>query len=238
MGKRQLLTDKLLPIGHIQTPYTQKFGIPRQGVSVGSAKGTIVFAQHIHAIEACAGIMQFSHLWLIFQFHQNVQKPQSFKVRPPRLGGNARTGVFASRSSFRPNGLGMSVVRLLEFKDNTLVVEGVDMLSGTPIIDIKPYIAYADCVPDAVSGYAENLPSRPLSVDYSAIASAQLKHFAMVYPDLYELLEATLTSDPRPAYKKNKHDEKQYHIRLYDIDIGFIVKDTTAKVMTIEQVKS
>ncbi|WP_371196158.1 tRNA (N6-threonylcarbamoyladenosine(37)-N6)-methyltransferase TrmO [Glaciecola sp. SC05] len=231
------MTDNILPIGHILTPYTQKFGIPRQGAGLSIAKGTIVFDEHIRAIDACEGIMQFSHLWIIFKFHQNTDKGWSSKVRPPRLGGNAKTGVFATRSSFRPNGIGMSVVKLLNFKNNTLEVEGVDMLSGTPIIDIKPYVGYADSIENAQSGYAAQSPENTLTVQYEPSVLNHLSIYQKLYADLRELIEASLTADPRPAYKSKKDDEKQYHIRLYDIEIRFTVKHNYVLVQSIHRIK-
>lgn len=232
------MTDNITPIGHIITPFSQKFGIPRQGTNLSVAKGTIVFAEHINVIDACEGIMQFSHLWIIFQFHQNIHKGWTSKVRPPRLGGNMKAGVFATRSSFRPNGLGMSVVKLVEFSKASLLVEGVDMLSGSPIIDIKPYISYADSIPNADSGYAAEVPSSPLALSFDKTALSDLQKFSAANADLYTLIETSLAADPRPAYKKNKRDEKQYHIRLYNIDITFRVEQNTALVLALKEVKS
>lgn len=145
------------PIAHIRTNFDEKFGIPRQSNLVDSV-GKIVFEKRYRDPEALRGIEGFSHLWLIFDFSENHRESWSPTVRPPRLGGNVRVGVFASRSPFRPNSLGLSSVKLLsiehddEFGD-ILVVEGVDMMDGTPIYDIKPYIRFSDCHEDAVSGF-------------------------------------------------------------------------------------
>lgn len=182
--------------------------------------------------------MQFSHIWLVFQFHQNIKSGWTSKVRPPRLGGNTKTGVFATRSSFRPNALGMSVVKVLKFSDATLMVEGVDMLNGTPVYDIKPYIGYADSIPNAKSGFASEAPSPSLGLTYENGALASLTNFTRLHPDLPNLIENTLAYDPRPAYKQLKSDSKQYHIRLYDIDITFSIVAQSARVVALDQVKS
>ena len=226
----------LEPVGHIITPFSQKFGIPRQGAGLSIAKGEVKFSTNIKVAEACEGLEQFSHLWLVFQFHENAEKGWSSKVRPPRLGGNDKLGVFATRSSFRPNGIGMSVVKLISVNKNSISVEGVDMLSGTPILDIKPYIAYADSLPNAQCSYAQESPSLPLKLIYSTQADAQLQIFVQQYSDLASLIELCLCSDPRPAYKKHKNDEKQYHIRLYDIDIHFTVEQNQVTVHVLEKV--
>jgi tRNA-Thr(GGU) m(6)t(6)A37 methyltransferase TsaA len=226
----------LTPVARIHTPYSQKFGILRQGAGLSIAKGTIVFADHINAVEALSGIEQFSHLWLLFQFHQNTAQGWSAKVRPPRLGGNQKIGVFATRSSFRPNGIGMSVVKLLKVANNKLLVEGVDMLSGTPILDIKPYLAYADSLPESVGGYAHQSPPPTLLVHFEDEAATQMQLLSREYEDLDDLVTATLASDPRPAYKKNKSDEKQYHVCLYDIDICFSVMHNIAHIHSLKRI--
>jgi tRNA-Thr(GGU) m(6)t(6)A37 methyltransferase TsaA len=226
----------LEPIGRMITPFSQKFGIPRQGAGLSIAKGRLEFAEHIDVKEACAGIEQFSHLWILFQFHQNSDRGWSSKVRPPRLGGNNKIGVFASRSSFRPNQIGMSLVKLLSLTDEALIVSGVDMLSGTPVVDIKPYIAYADSLPDAISGYAQSSPAASLTIHYSDIAKEKLASLSVTYEDLPELIKACISSDPRPAYKQDKTDEKQYHMRLYDIDIDFSVSNSVATVHGLNKI--
>jgi tRNA-Thr(GGU) m(6)t(6)A37 methyltransferase TsaA len=232
-----ILSVNITPIGQIITPFHQKFGIPRQGIGLSKARGKIEFDEHIKVELACEGIEQFSHLWLLFLFHENQHKGWSERVRPPRLGGNQKLGVFATRSSFRPNAIGMSVVKLLEIKDSALIVEGVDMLNNTPIIDIKPYIDYADHVADARSGFAQEAPQPTLQLKYSDIANKQLSQAVSLYPHLPELLENTLGHDPRPAYKKAKTDPKLYHLRLYDIDVAFSIHGTTALIHSLNLLK-
>ena len=147
------------PIAHIESDFPEKFGIPRQAGVVEELRGRVVFDGEYRSDEALRGIESFSHLWLIWQFSENVRDDFSPTVRPPRLGGNTRLGVFATRSPFRPNALGLSCVRLLglektEDKGTVLLVAGADLMDGTPIFDVKPYLPYADCRPDAAGGFA------------------------------------------------------------------------------------
>jgi tRNA-Thr(GGU) m(6)t(6)A37 methyltransferase TsaA len=227
------VTNSFTPIAHILTPFTQKFSIPRQGLSLSSAKGEIVFNAEIDVTQSLDGIEGFSHLWLLFLFHENLAQGYKPKVRPPRLGGNKKIGVFASRSSFRPNGIGMSVVKNLGVKNNKLMVEGVDLLSFTPILDIKPYLPYADAVHDATAGYAQDKPGLTLALHYSNRAASQLALYQTQYPDLADLLQNVLTQDPRPSYKQNKPDNKIYFIQLYDIELSWAVNDNTIEVIDI-----
>lgn len=223
----------ITPIAHILTPFSQKFAIPRQGLGISPAKGTIVFADNIDALQACDGIEAFSHLWILFIFHENVDQGFKSKVRPPRLGGNKKIGVFASRSSFRPNGIGMSLVKNLGMKDKQLLVDGVDLLNNTPIVDIKPYLPYADSLSDAVAGYAEEKPNSTLSVIFSATAQQQLDRYKEVHCDLPILIYSVLAQDPRPSYKSAKQDSKMYFIRLYNLDIKWLVAGNTVNVIEI-----
>lgn len=223
----------ITPIGHILTPFSQKFAIPRQGLSLSHAKGTIVFTDDIDVMQASDGIEAFSHLWILFLFHENIAQGYKAKVRPPRLGGNKKVGVFASRSSFRPNGIGMSLVRNLGMKDKHLLVGGVDLLNKTPVIDIKPYLPYADTVSEASAGYANDKPINTLAVRFSASALQQLDSFQEKYSDLPSLIREVLAQDPRPSYKSNKPDNKVYFIRLYNLDIKWLVDDNTALVTDI-----
>lgn len=231
--KSDYMNHALTPIGHILTPFSQKFSIPRQGISLSPAKGEIVFSGEIDTTQALQGIEDFSHLWLLFVFHENLARGYSAKVRPPRLGGNKKLGVFATRSSFRPNAIGMSVVKNLGIQNNKLLVGGVDLLTNTPIIDIKPYIPYADSVPDAAAAYAQNKPAALLEVTYSNDAKQALSYFEKQYPDLPELVENLLSQDPRPAYKKNKVDDKIYFIQLWDIEVKWRVIENHIELIDI-----
>lgn len=227
------LNHSITPIAHILTPFSQKFAIPRQGLGISPAKGSIVFADHIEATQACDGIDAFSHLWILFIFHENLNQGFTAKIRPPRLGGNKKIGVFASRSSFRPNGIGMSLVKNLGMKDGELLVGGVDLLNNTPIVDIKPYIPYADSFSDAVAGYADEKPINTLTVAFTSTAQHQLDKYKALHCDLPILINSVLAQDPRPAYKSAKPDSKTYFIRLYNLDIKWRVTGNTANVIDI-----
>lgn len=209
--------DELLvkPIGHIRTPFKQKFGIPRQPNLVDAAIGEIHFADNINVSDACQGIHEFSHLWLVFEFHQHKDRTASMKVRPPRLGGTESVGVFASRSSFRPNPLGLSVVNNLGVKGNVLVVSGIDMLDGTPILDIKPYIAYADAIVRATCSYAQTAPNATIDVIIADNVLSKLSGLDLTPT----LVTQVLSQDPRPAHDRNKTRSKDYRMRLGNADL-------------------
>lgn len=227
-------------VAKVSSPYKEKFGIPRQPRLANSALSTIVFEAKFNAIEFIKGIEQHSHIWLLFLFHQNLQQGYKAQVRPPRLGGNEKLGVFATRATFRPNGIGMSAVKLLksEISDSqvTLTVEGADLLDGTPIVDIKPYIPYSDCLPEASSEMAQEQQQDSLLVEFSEPAKMQIDELNLEpYPNLLTLIKQVLAQDPRPAYKKAKTDNKEYGIRLYDLNIKWQVNDNKCLVFAIEQ---
>ena len=217
------------PIAHIRTNFDEKFGIPRQSNLVDSV-GKIVFEKRYRDPEALRGIEGFSHLWLIFDFSENHREGWSPTVRPPGLGGNVRVGVFASRSPFRPNSLGLSSVKLLsiehddEFGD-ILVVEGVDMMDGTPIYDIKPYIRFSDCHEDAVSGFSDNVLEHSLKVEYD---DEMLSIFTDAQRD--ELI-GCLQQDPRPSYQD---DGKEYGMSFAGHNVRFMVMDGILKISDVE----
>ncbi len=217
------------PIAHIRTNFDEKFGIPRQSNLVDSV-GKIVFEKRYRDPEALRGIEGFSHLWLIFDFSENHRESWSPTVRPPRLGGNVRVGVFASRSPFRPNSLGLSSVKLLsiehddEFGD-ILVVEGVDMMDGTPIYDIKPYIRFSDCHEDAVSSFSDNVLEHSLKVEYD---DEMLSIFTDAQRD--ELI-GCLQQDPRPSYQD---DGKEYGMSFAGHNVRFMVMDGILKISDVE----
>lgn len=217
------------PIAHIRTNFDEKFGIPRQSNLVDSV-GKIMFEKRYRDPEALRGIEGFSHLWLIFDFSENHREGWSPTVRPPRLGGNIRVGVFASRSPFRPNSLGLSSVKLLsiehddEFGD-ILVVEGVDMMDGTPIYDIKPYIRFSDCHEDAVSGFSDNVLEHSLKVEYD---DEMLSVFTDAQRD--ELI-GCLQQDPRPSYQD---DGKEYGMSFAGHNVRFMVMDGILKILDVE----
>lgn len=219
---------EITPIATLRTCYTDKFGVPRQPGLVPGAWGIVEFEPVFRRAEALRGIESFSHLWLITQFHLVKEEPTALTVRPPRLGSNERVGVFATRSPFRPNRLTLSVVRLdrVEWEGSAaprLFVSGVDLVDGTPVFDIKPYLRYADSVPDAVSGFADEAPSR-IPVRWEAAVDLP--------EETRRLIEDSLSLQPQPAY----HDDPD---RLYATEIAgwhvrWIVRDEEARVQHCE----
>lgn len=212
-------------VAHIRTPFADKFGVPRQGNLAPHVVSEIVFEPEFCNPECVRGIEAFSHLWLIWEFHCNAEAGWHPTVRPPRLGGNTRVGVFATRSPFRPNGLGLSVVRLLSVEPGPVLrVSGADMVDGTPIYDIKPYIPYADSIPDATGGFTEK-PRLLLQVvvDCSVPQSAS--------PEWLEAMREVLAQDPRPAYQQDS--ERVYHVVLRPFEVSFRVQDAVAHVVNI-----
>lgn len=223
-------TYEIEPIAHIRTPFPEKFGIPRQSGLVAEAKGTIVFDPKYRDPDALRAIEGFSHLWLIWGFSAVEQDGFTPLVRPPRLGGNEKRGVFATRSPFRPNELGLSVVRLegvekTKGKGTVLNVSGVDLLDKTPIYDIKPYIPYADAHPDARGGFASDPDEGVLIVNCDDEILERLGDDAAA-------VLAALARDPRPAYHDNP--ERVYEMRYGCWTVRFSVDGDTLTVHSVE----
>ncbi|WP_448549899.1 tRNA (N6-threonylcarbamoyladenosine(37)-N6)-methyltransferase TrmO [Thalassotalea fusca] len=214
----------ITPIGLISTPYKEKFAIPRQPGLVSSAKGKVRLIGEYNNPHMVQGLDQYSHIWLLFQFHETVEQGWKPLVRPPRLGGNAKTGVLATRSTFRPNGIGMSVVKLDKVTtvkgQVEIQVSGIDLLDNTPIVDIKPYIPYSDARSDAYGGIGSNAP-RLLKVQYNTTATHQLIQFSQDTPELDTFIQQVLGQDPRPAYRKSKVDEKTYAMHVYNLNVSW-----------------
>lgn len=225
------------PIGIIHSPYKQKFSIPRQPGLIDEARAILEFVPPYISLNAVRGIEEFSHLWLTFIFHENSEKGWSDLVRPPRLGGNEKKGVFATRSSFRPNGLGMSAVKLIDVHASkgklSLELGGIDLLDGTPILDIKPYINYSDSIPEAKSGFASTIPEAELTVSFSLQARDMCQKHLAQYPHLQTFITKLLAQDPRPAYKKLNNEIQTYAVNLYEFDIKWIVEDNNNHVTDI-----
>ncbi|PSV18774.1 tRNA (N6-threonylcarbamoyladenosine(37)-N6)-methyltransferase TrmO [Photobacterium leiognathi subsp. mandapamensis] len=225
------------PIGIILSPYKEKFAVPRQPGLVPSARSEIILQGAANSLEAVRGIEQFSHLWLLFLFDQNLEAGWRPTVRPPRLGGNERIGVFASRATFRPNGIGMSAVELkgIRHENGNVIIElgGVDLVDGTPIVDIKPYIPYSDSLPHAQGGFASSTPDL-MPVCFSEAALNQLPAKNKAY--YQTVISEVLAQDPRPAYKKGKPDPKQYAVHLFDFNVHFSVTEQQITVNQIEKV--
>ena len=220
----------ITPIARIETPFGEKFGVPRQS-GIADCPGRIVFEMPYRDPEAVRGLEDFSHVWLIWQFDRALRQTWSPTVRPPRLGGNQRMGVFATRSPFRPNGLGLSAVELervsLDEPDGpVLYVRGADMVSGTPIFDIKPYLAYADSYPDASGGFTGGDAGERLTVDFPPELLARFDS-----GERQGLLSA-LAADPRPRYQDDP--ERVYGMRYDGRNVRFTVRDGTVFVTEVE----
>lgn len=223
--------DTLNIIARIHSEFPSKFGIPRQSGLVPSLRARIVFEPEYRNAEALRGIEEFSHLWLIWDFSEAHQAQWSPTVRPPRLGGNRRMGVFATRSPFRPNPIGLSCVELIEVdlnpKNPTLLVGGADLMDGTPIFDIKPYLLTTDCHPEASKGFTQEHEDYQLAVEIPDNVVKKLK------PEKLEKLREVLAQDPRPAYH---HDENRVYGFPFDgYEVRFSVKSGTATVHTIHK---
>ena len=221
----------MIEIAKIRTGFHSKFGIPRQSGLVPELKGTVVFNPEYRNADALRGLEGFSHIWLIWEFSEAIREDWSPTVRPPRLGGNRRMGVWATRSPFRPNPIGLSCVRLLRIEAGpVLVVQGADLVDGTPILDIKPYLPYADCKPDAVGGFSDRFSSYRLPVTVSEEAKAQADELGIGEEKMSELVEV-LSLDPRPAYQ---NDPKRLYGMSFDgYEVGFFVTEEGIKVSNI-----
>ncbi len=226
------------PIAVIASPYREKFGTPRQPGLTPSVQARIVFLPEFATPEAVRGLSEFSHIWLLFIFHQNWRQGWQPTVRPPRLGGNKRVGVYASRSPFRPNPIGLSAVKLLAVTcrdgEVALEVEGADLIDGTPIIDIKPYISYSDSIPGAVSGFAGEAPGQQLVVTFSEQAAAQLEALRKNKPRLEAMIRETIGLDPRPAYRRQESDNREYGMELDGCNVRWRVTDHQAEIRSVE----
>ncbi len=222
---------EIKPIAYIKTDFKEKFGIPRQSGLVQELTGEIVFEKDYGSDESLRGIDEYSYLWLIFDFSKNHREKQSPTVRPPRLGGNTRVGVFATRSPFRPNNLGLSCVKLEKIiKDensrNILVVSGVDLLDNTPIFDIKPYIPYCDSKPDAAGSFAEK------NKDYKITVTYPDNIFENFPQNKVSALLKCLEQNPCPAYQNN---ERIYKMNFADFDITFSKNGDEINLLKIEK---
>lgn len=223
-------------IAHIKTDFKDKFGIPRQSGRVDALTGTVIFEPKYRNPDALREIESFSHLWIIFDFsmaHRENSDTWSPTVRPPRLGGNRKVGVFASRSPFRPNTIGLSCVKLqgvekTEKYGTVLKVSGVDLLDGTPIVDIKPYLPFADSKADAVGGYADSEVSHKLDVDFPD------ELLSLIPEDKREAAICCLAEDPRPSYQS---DDRVYTMSYAGFEIDFTVNDGCAAVFEIRNMK-
>jgi len=245
----------LEPIGVIHTCFKEKFGIPRQPNLAARAPGVLEFFPEFARPEAVKGLEQFSHIWLIFVFHKAGKKGGTWSamVRPPRLGGNKKVGVFASRSPFRPNPIGMSCVRLedIEFttKGPVLHLTGVDIMDQTPVLDIKPYLPYSDRLDTARDGFAPAPDTGACEVSFSDTAAAQIRERETTIPNLLPIITQVLENDPRPAYCRArssniKHETRTdvpeenrvYGIRMFDFDLKWLAAGNKIRVLCLDPV--
>ncbi|MCM1284792.1 MAG: tRNA (N6-threonylcarbamoyladenosine(37)-N6)-methyltransferase TrmO [Acetobacter sp.] len=221
-------------IAKIYTDLPEKFGAPRQSGLVKELKGKIVFEPEYRMPEALDGIEEFSHLWILWQFSKNIREEFSPTVRPPRLGGEKRKGVFATRSPFRPNPIGMSCVKLektecTKNEGTVLWVSGVDMIDDTPIYDIKPYVTYTDSIPEAVQGFAEEFVGYSLNIDFP-------ENLLKIIPKEKQAgIIGILKQDPRPAYQNDS--ERIYGVKYSDYDIHFTVNENRLTVIDIKKLQ-
>ena len=225
----------MIPIAYIENDFPTKFGIPRQSGRVGALKARIVFEPEYRNVDACRGLEEFSHIWLIWEFSEAKRTKWSPTVRPPRLGGNVRKGVFATRSPFRPNSIGLSCVKLekvaLDEPDSpVLYVEGADLMNGTPIYDIKPYLPYADSHPDAKGGFTDHIRDYRLQVEFPEELIKEIP------TGQREALLEVLANDPRPRYQ-NRPD-KVYGLAYGHKDIHFQVRDDILTVCDVTEFSS
>ncbi|MBU9830515.1 MULTISPECIES: tRNA (N6-threonylcarbamoyladenosine(37)-N6)-methyltransferase TrmO [Rahnella] len=224
-------------IGTIHSPYKEKFAVPRQPGLIQDGGGEL----HLHAPynqpEAVRGLEEFSHLWVMFVFHQTMDGGWRPTVRPPRLGGNTRTGVFATRSTFRPNPLGMSLVELkgihCQGQHVILQLGSLDLVDGTPVVDIKPYLPFAESHPEARAGFAQHAPQADMPVEFSPQAEKQLADNVRKYPHLRRFITQVLGQDPRPAYRKGEAAERDYAVRLLEFNVRWRVVGPVNQVLSL-----
>lgn len=219
----------ITPVGYIKTDFNEKFGIPRQSGRSPSCTGEIILTNEFNSLETVKELENFSHIWLLFDFSECKGKWLK-SVRPPKLGGNKKVGVFASRSPFRPNGIGLSCVKLEKIEQSVggvkLTVSGADLLNGTPVYDIKPYIPYTDCRTEAKGGYSENFKDYKLKVEFPQ------ELLCLVPQNKRNALIECLQDDPRPGYQ---NDDREYGFSFANLNVKFTVNENTLKVTSVEQ---
>ena len=226
------MEQPLRVIARIRTDFPEKFGIPRQSGLADALKSAVVFEPPYRNPDALRGLDAYSHIWLLWQFSEAVREDWSPTVRPPRLGGNTRMGVFATRSPYRPNAIGLSSVRLVGMDLHTpdgpvLYVTGADLMDNTPILDIKPYLPFTDSHPDAIGGFADSVKGYALTVEFPPECEAKIP------PDKREGLRQILSQDPRPAYQQDPL--REYGLHYANFNVRFTVSAHTLKVIGVEE---
>ena len=221
-------------IGVIRSPYKEKFAVPRQPGLVINGGGELHLVAPYNQADAVRGLEAFSHLWVVFVFHQTMEGGW----RPTRLGGNARMGVFATRSTFRPNPIGMSLVELKGIrcqKDQVILELGsLDLVDGTPVIDIKPYLPFAEALPDARASYAQDAPQADMAVHFTSEITTQISELEKRYPRLRDFIVEVLAQDPRPAYRKEEEAGNTYAVWLLDFNVRWRVTAAGFEVFALE----
>ncbi|MCL2896390.1 tRNA (N6-threonylcarbamoyladenosine(37)-N6)-methyltransferase TrmO [Brenneria tiliae] len=225
-------------IGIIRSPYKEKFAIPRQPGLIEDGGGELRLLSPYNQAECVRGLADFSHIWILFVFHQTMEGGWRPTVRPPRLGGNARMGVFATRSTFRPNPIGMSLVELKTIRSAgdsvTLELGSLDLVDGTPVIDIKPYLPFAESRPQARAGFAQLAPEAEMAVTFSPLAQKQIAGYQKKYPNLQRFITQVLAQDPRPAYRQGEDSPREYAVLLLEFNVRWRVSARQTEVLCLE----
>jgi len=231
-------TFQFAQIGVIRSPYKEKFAVPRQPGLVKSSGGELHLIAPYNQADAVRGLEAFSHLWLLFIFHQTMEGGWRPTVRPPRLGGNARMGVFATRSTFRPNPIGMSLVELkgIRCQGEQVILDlgSLDLVDGTPVVDIKPYLPFAEALPEAKASYAQQAPQATMPVNFTPELAQSLPQLERRYPHLRQFIVDVLAQDPRPAYRQQEEAGKEYAVWLLDFNVRWRVTETGFEVFALE----
>lgn len=227
------------PVGTIHSLWKEKFAVPRQPGLIQDGGGELRLLPPYNQPEAVRGLEAFSHLWLLFVFHQTMEGGWRPTVRPPRLGGNARMGVFATRSTFRPNPIGMSLVELKNIRTEKgeviLELGSLDLVDGTPVVDIKPYLPFAESIPAARAGFAQEAPEASMPVSFSPQALQQVAQHASRYPHLERFIAEVLAQDPRPAYRRGEEPDREYAAWLLDFNVRWRVDASGTLVTAVER---
>ena len=226
------------PIGVIHSCFKDKFGVPRQPGLASAANAWLELFAPYNRTKAFSGLEGFSHIWITFVFHLCLDQGARLSVRPPRLGGNCKVGVFASRATHRPNPVGISVAELVGIEQYEggahLRLRGIDLVDGTPVLDIKPYVPYSDSIPEARADYAQQAPTASFAVVFSAEAEVQCEQYSQRWPELGQLIVEVLALDPRPAYLAGRSAEKPFAIRLYELDVYWrVMAESMIEVVSI-----
>lgn len=226
-------------IGTIHSPYKEKFAVPRQPGLIEDGGGELHLHSPYNQPEAVRGLEEFSHIWVMFIFHQTMEGGWRPTVRPPRLGGNTRTGVFATRSTFRPNPLGMSLVELkgIRCQGQSVILElgSLDLVDGTPVVDIKPYLPFAESYPEARAGFAQSAPPADMAVEFTPQAEQQLAANLSKHPNLRRFITQVLGQDPRPAYRKGEALERDYAVNLLEFNVRWRVVGEQNQVLSLDK---